>query len=163
MPLSHEIESNFEIVPNQHTLRVPGRGTIVFTYSEENDVVTILSTACDNDDISFLYDLVSHMVTFLTQESLQLSPLVSQNTEIRTMVMPGMPLEDAYRRIRFEGPSQEGYMTTIVSYITPTRMRNNQPVQGGKTKRKRISERRKKRSSKKSTKKSNQSRRRRKH
>jgi len=137
----HTIEIDTETNPQQHNLTLREQdtnaysGLITFSYSEPDNTVTIGSVKCADETNGCLSELVRHMVEYLKRDSLMLSPLVSNNTEIKVAVFSGTPIEDSYSNIGFNGPNADGFMTAEFGNFTS----NNQ---GGKRKRKRSSKKR---------------------
>jgi hypothetical protein len=128
------IDIDTETNPQQHNLTLREQdtnayaGIISFSYSESDNAVTIGSVKCADETNDCLSELVRHMVEYLKTDSLMLSPLVSNNTEIKVAVFSGTPIEDAYSTMGFNGPNSDGFMTTDFGRLNSNR-------QGGKRKR----------------------------
>lgn len=144
MPINryiHTIDIDTETNPQQHNLTLREQdtnayaGVISFSYSESDNTVTIGSVKCADETNGCLSELVRHMVEYLKTDSLMLSPLVSNNTEIKVAIFSGTPIEDAYSNIGFNGPNADGFMTSDFGRL-------NSNNQGGKRKRKRSSKKR---------------------
>jgi len=137
----HTIDIDTETNPQQHNLTLREQNTnaysglITFSYSESDNTVTIGSVKCADETNGCLSELVRHMVEYLKTDSLMLSPLVTNNTEIKVAVFSGTPIEDAYSNIGFNRPNADGFMMAEFGNFTS----NNQ---GGKRKRKRSSKKR---------------------
>jgi hypothetical protein len=137
----HTIDIDTETNPQQHNLTLREQdtnayaGVISFSYSESDNTVAIGSVKCADETNGCLSELVRHMVEYLKTDSLMLSPLVSNNTEIKVAVFSGTPIEGAYSAMGFTGPNSDGFMTAEFGNFSG----NNR---GGRRKRKRSSKKR---------------------